>query len=55
MWAPNILFFFIAIWGLVRIGKEAATNRGGGWDDMWHSLKGLAAAPLRRLRGSEAP
>ncbi len=54
MWAPNILFFFIAIWGLVRIGKEAATNRGGGWDDMWHSLKGLAAAPLRRLRGSEA-
>ena len=54
MWAPNILFFFIAIWGLSRIGKEAATTRGGGWDDMWHSLKSLATAPIRRLRSREA-
>jgi lipopolysaccharide export system permease protein len=54
MWAPNILFFFVALWGLSRIGKEAATNRGGGWDDLWHSVKGLVRKPLRRMRGSEA-
>ncbi len=54
MWAPNILFFSIAIWGLSRIGKEAATTRGGGWDDMWNSLKSLVTSPIRRLRGSEA-
>jgi lipopolysaccharide export system permease protein len=54
MWAPNVLFFFVALWGLSRIGKEAATTRGGGWDDMWHSLKSLVVRPVRRLRGSEA-
>ena len=54
MWAPNIIFFFAALWGLSRIGKEAATTRGGGWDDMVHSIKSLAAAPLRRLRSSRA-
>ncbi len=58
MWAPNILFFFIALWGLSRIGKEAATNRGGGWDDLRHSVgslvRGLVRAPLRRLRRGEA-
>ncbi len=54
MWAPNVLFFFVALWGLSRIGKEAATNRGGGWDDMWESIKGLVRRPIRRLRGGEA-
>ncbi len=54
MWAPNVLFLFVALWGLSRIGKEAATTRGGGWDDMWHSIKGLLARPVRRLRRSEA-
>jgi lipopolysaccharide export system permease protein len=52
MWAPNVIFFFVALWGLSRIGKEAATNRGGGWDDMWHSLKGTFGRPIRRLRGA---
>jgi lipopolysaccharide export system permease protein len=53
MWAPNILFFFVAIWGLTRIGKEGATTRGGGWEDMASALKGMASAPLRALRRSE--
>jgi len=50
MWGPNILFFILALWGLSRIGKEAATTRGGGWDDMWQSIKSLVSAPIRRLR-----
>jgi lipopolysaccharide export system permease protein len=54
MWAPNVLFLFVALWGLSRIGKEAATSRGGGWDDMWHSIKSLVARPFQRLRRSEA-
>jgi lipopolysaccharide export system permease protein len=53
MWAPNILFLFVGLWGLSRIGKEAATTRGGGWEDMADSLKGLLAAPYRMLRRSE--
>ncbi|MFW5947065.1 MAG: LptF/LptG family permease [Gemmatimonadota bacterium] len=54
MWAPNILFLFVALWGLSRIGKEAATNRGGGWDDLWHSVKGVLSTPARLLRRGEA-
>ncbi|MFP4623785.1 MAG: LptF/LptG family permease [Gemmatimonadota bacterium] len=53
MWAPNILFFFIALWGLSRIGKEAATNRGGGWDDMWESIKGMARRPMALVRSGD--
>jgi lipopolysaccharide export system permease protein len=55
MWSPNILFLFIALWGLARIGKEMATTRGGGWEDMWYSLKRMLTAPVRRFRESEAP
>jgi lipopolysaccharide export system permease protein len=55
MWAPNILFFMIALWGLSRIGKEGATTRGGGWEDMATALKGMATSPLRALRRSEGP
>jgi lipopolysaccharide export system permease protein len=55
MWGPNILFFLIAIWGLSRIGKEGATTRGGGWEDMSAAIKGMAAAPFRALRRSALP
>jgi lipopolysaccharide export system permease protein len=53
MWAPNILFLFIALWGLSRIGKEGATMRGGGWEDMADATKGILTAPIRALRRSE--
>jgi lipopolysaccharide export system permease protein len=55
MWAPNILFFLIALLGLARTGKEGATTRGGGWEDMSDAIKGMATAPLRILRRSEEP
>jgi lipopolysaccharide export system permease protein len=54
MWTPNVIFFLAALWGLSRIGKEAATDRGGGWDDMWASIKGLLRRPLRALQGGDA-
>ena len=54
MWAPNIIFLVLAGLGLARIGKEGASARGGGWDDMWHSMKGLLARPFRRFRPDPA-
>ncbi len=50
MWAPNILFLLVAVWGLMQIGKEAATTRGGGWDDLLQSLRTLVMRPIRLLR-----
>jgi lipopolysaccharide export system permease protein len=47
-WAPNILFSFFAVWGLARIGKETSTTRGGGWDDLWLSVRGLLTRPFQR-------
>jgi lipopolysaccharide export system permease protein len=55
MWAPNILFFFIALWGLSRIGKEGATTRGGGWEDLADTIKGVVTSPVRAIRRSGAP
>jgi lipopolysaccharide export system permease protein len=52
MWAPNLLFLFVALWGLSRIGKEGATTRGGGWEDMADAIKGIVTAPVRALRRS---
>jgi lipopolysaccharide export system permease protein len=33
-WAPNFLFLLLSIGGLVRMGRESATTRGGGWTDL---------------------
>jgi lipopolysaccharide export system permease protein len=52
MWAPNLLFFLVALWGLSRIGKEGATTRGGGWEDLGDTIKGMLTAPVRALRRS---
>lgn len=49
-WAPNIVFGLMGIWGLSRIGRETATTRGGGWDDLWFTLRGLVTRPFRRRR-----
>jgi lipopolysaccharide export system permease protein len=55
MWAPNILFFLVALWGLSRTGREGATMRGGGWDDLSDAVKGIITAPVRAFRRSEEP
>jgi lipopolysaccharide export system permease protein len=46
MWVPNALFLTLGLVLVKRMGREAATMRGGGWDDLWWTL----ATPLRRLR-----
>jgi len=47
MWAPNVLFSALAVWGMARIGHEVADSRGGGWDDLWRTLRNLATKPAR--------
>jgi lipopolysaccharide export system permease protein len=39
-WTPNLLFGAISLWALSRIGRETATSRGGGWDDLWLTVRG---------------
>jgi hypothetical protein len=55
-WAPNIFFGAIALWALSRMGRETASSRGGGWDDLWQSLRSVVTGSfLRRRREAEAP
>lgn len=53
-WGPNIIFLAIALWGLSRIGRETSTTRGGGWDDLWMTLRGLFFRRRRRRRRATA-
>jgi hypothetical protein len=50
-WAPNLLFFALSLLGLLRIGRETATTRGGGWADLGATLSGMLM-PWRRRRRS---
>ena len=49
-WGPNIIFLAIALWGLSRIGRETSTTRGGGWDDLWMTVRGMFFRRRRRRR-----
>jgi lipopolysaccharide export system permease protein len=47
-WGPNVVFGILALYGLTRIGKETSTTRGGGWDDLWLTVRRFLSAPFRR-------
>lgn len=47
-WAPNLLFLAISLFTLRGIGRETASTRGGGWDDLWYTLRGLLPGGSRR-------
>ncbi|GMR12588.1 MAG: hypothetical protein BMS9Abin29_0778 [Gemmatimonadota bacterium] len=34
MWAPDILFTIVGVGLAMRMGRQAATSRGGGWEDI---------------------
>ncbi len=50
MWGVNLIFLAVGLWAVARIGSESATSRGGGWEDLLHSLKRLLTWPARALR-----
>ena len=43
MWAINVVFLTLGVWAFSRLGKEASTTRGGGWDDLFYTLRTAAA------------
>jgi len=47
-WAPNVVFSILAIWGLASLGRVTATTRGGGWDDLWFTMRRFVTRPFRR-------
>lgn len=49
-WAPNILFLALSAWGLARIGRETSNARGGGWADLWLSIRQVVTRPFGRRR-----
>jgi lipopolysaccharide export system permease protein len=50
-WAPNLLFLLLSFWGLLRIGRETATSRGGGWADLGAAVRGVLT-PWRRKKAA---
>lgn len=51
-WAPNAAFLVLALWALTRIGRETSTARGGGWDDLWLTVRGLFERARTMRHGS---
>jgi lipopolysaccharide export system permease protein len=52
MWFTNMVFFTLGLWAMTRLGKEMATTRGGGFEDLWITLRGMARRPFRRRRSA---
>jgi lipopolysaccharide export system permease protein len=50
-WAPNFLFLLLSIGGLVRMGRESANTRGGGWGDLKAAF-GATFIPWRRRKAA---
>jgi lipopolysaccharide export system permease protein len=48
MWIPNVVFGLSALLLVRRMGREAATMRGGGWDEIWFGARQALARPFRR-------
>ena len=46
MWIPNVVFGSVGLFLVRRMDKEAATMRGGGWEDVWFTLREAVLAPL---------
>ena len=42
MWTPNVIFTILGLWFAKNMGKETATMRGGGWDDLLYTLRSAA-------------
>lgn len=51
MWVPNLIFTAMGLWLFLTMGREAATARGGGWDDLFWTLRRAVARPFGRITG----
>lgn len=48
MWAPNLIFVTVAVIGIIRVGRESGSTRGGDLTELWETLTG-------RFRRQKAP
>jgi len=40
MWAPDLIFAVVAVFGLYRVGRESGSTRGGDLRELWESILG---------------
>ncbi|MDX2120492.1 MAG: LptF/LptG family permease [Gemmatimonadota bacterium] len=40
MWAPNLIFVTVAVIGIIRVGRESGSTRGGDLAELWENLTG---------------
>ena len=40
MWAPDLIFAVLAVFGLYRVGRESGSTRGGDLRELWESIRG---------------
>jgi lipopolysaccharide export system permease protein len=40
MWAPDLIFSILAVFGLYRVGRESGSTRGGDLRELWESIRG---------------
>jgi lipopolysaccharide export system permease protein len=55
MWAPNAMFLLMGLWLASRMGREAITMRGGGWDNLRLTMRGRVARAIRRFTHAGRP
>ena len=48
MWAPNIIFAVLGIYGMVRVSRESGSTRGGDLAELWETL----TSRLRRRKAA---
>jgi lipopolysaccharide export system permease protein len=53
MWAPDILFTIFGVGLVMRMGRQAAPSRGGGWEDIFGPIARSAMGPWGRKRAAE--
>jgi lipopolysaccharide export system permease protein len=40
MWAPNVIFFLLGLYGMYRVNRESGSTRGGDLGELWDKLVG---------------
>ena len=59
MWAANIVFLLLSVYGVATIGHERSSARTGSWDDLLYTMRERLLRPLRarraRARRAAAP
>ena len=55
MWAPNMMFLLMGLLLASRMGQEAASMRGGAWDNLLWAMRARVARGIRRVTRTRGP